>query len=430
MIRGKDEARDAEEPPPEPPWTVLAHHPDFRRLFVGNSVSLLGSSVTTVALPLTAVLHLDASATEMGLLGALGLLPHLVLGLPAGVWVDRVPYRRTIVIADAVRALLLGALPVLAALGQLRIWHLYAVVTSAGIAALFESVAAQSFTPQLVPRERLLAANSTLMLSNATVNTTGSAVGGLLVSALTAPIAIAVDAASFLISALVKARIRAEGRPRVSGERGPVRLRADIAEGLRAVLAHRVIRTVVLAATVGAFAGQGQAVVLVLYLVRDLGLPAGLIGVLVALAGVAGVAGALVTTRVTHRMGPGPTFIVGMFLASAAGLVLAAAAGPFAVILTVLVLSQVLRGGGPSLYGVNQQTFRQALIPPELLSRANAIWRFLAYGGQSLGAVLGGVAGEALGLRAALVVTSCLMLAGTGIALASPLRTMRVLPER
>ncbi len=120
-------------------------------------------------------------------------------------------------LADAARALLLGALPVLAALGLLRMWHLYAVVTLAGVAGLFEAVAAQSFTPSLVPRERLLAANSTLMLSNATVNTTGSAAGGLLVSALTAPVAIAVDAASFAISALLKTRIGVAGRPPAAG---------------------------------------------------------------------------------------------------------------------------------------------------------------------------------------------------------------------
>ncbi|NJP97257.1 MFS transporter [Nonomuraea sp. FMUSA5-5] len=241
------------------PWAVLVRHADFRRLLAGNTVSLLGSSVTTVALPLTAVVHLGASATEMGVLGALGLLPHLLLGLPAGVWIDRVPYRRAVVVADAVRVGLLGAVPVLAVFGGLRMWHLYVVVTLAGTAALVESVAAQSFTPQLVPRERLLAA----------------------------------------------------------------------------------------------------------------------------------------------------------------------AAGPFALVVAVVVLAQLLRGAGPSLYGVNQQTFRQALIPAELLSRANATWRFLAYGGQSLGALAGGAAAAALGLRATLVVTSCVMLAGTAIGAASPLRSLR-----
>lgn len=128
------------------PWRVMARHRDFRRLFVGNSVSLLGSSVTTVALPLTAVVYLHASPAQMGLLGAVALLPHLVLGLPAGVWVDRGQYRRTLVLTDAAQTLLLGSLPVLAVTGLLRIWQLYAVVTLAGAANLFETVTAQSWS--------------------------------------------------------------------------------------------------------------------------------------------------------------------------------------------------------------------------------------------------------------------------------------------
>jgi MFS family permease len=156
------------------PLSVLGRYPDFRRLFVGNSISTLGSSVTTVALPLTAVVYLHASPAEMGLLGAVALLPYLVLSLPAGVWVDRMmSYKRLLVLADLAQALLLGSIPVLAILGVLRLWQLYVVVVLAGVASLFETVAAQSFIPRLVSRQQLLPANSALMLSNATVSTTG-----------------------------------------------------------------------------------------------------------------------------------------------------------------------------------------------------------------------------------------------------------------
>jgi hypothetical protein len=131
------------------PLSVLARHSSFRRLFAGSSVSLLGSSVTAVALPLTAVVALNASPVQMGPLGAAALLPHLLLGLPAGVWVDGLTYRRTLVVADVVQAVLLGSIPLLAAAGALRIWHLYVVVTLAGAANLFETITAQSFTPAL-----------------------------------------------------------------------------------------------------------------------------------------------------------------------------------------------------------------------------------------------------------------------------------------
>jgi MFS family permease len=402
--------------------SVLARYPDFRRLLAGNSISLLGSSVTTLALPLTAVVYLRASPAQMGFLGAVALLPHLVLGLPAGVWVDRLPYRRTLVLADLARTVLLGSVPLLATLGLLRIWQLYAVAVLAGVGDLFETVTAQSFTPMLVSRQELLPANSALMLSNATVTTTGSALGSALVSLLSAPIAIATDAISFLLSGLCKARIRDPGLVGDPIEPRERRLRGDILDGLRAVFAQRIVRAVTVAAAVGALAGQTQNVVLVLYLVRNLGFSSGLVGVVIAVGGVASVLGALLAPGITRRVGPGRAFIAGMLLAATAGLVLATVAGPLAPMLVVVVAAQLLRGAGPSLYGINQQTFRQTLIAPDLLSRANATWRFLVYGTQSLGALLGGLLGSTLGLRATLVVSSGVMLIGTVIACVSPLR--------
>jgi Transmembrane secretion effector len=410
------------------PWAVLARYPDFRRLFVGNSVSLLGSSVTTVALPLTAVIVLDASPVEMGVLGAVALAPQLVLGLPAGVWVDRFPYRRLLVTADLVQALLLGSIPVLAAFGMLRLWHLYVVATLAGAGNLVENVTAQSFVPSLVPRPQLLSANSALMLSNATVNTTGSALGAALVALLTAPIAITADAVSFVLAALSKARIRTAG-PKAAALR-KTRLWPDIVEGLRAVFAHRIVRAVTLSATLGALAGQMQGVVLVLYLVRDLGLSPGTVGVVVAIGGAAGILGAFATTTITHRIGPGPAFIAGMFLAAVAGLVLAAAAGPLPVALAIVAVAQILHGTGPPIYGVNQQTFRQALIAPALLARVNATWRFLVYGTQPVGALLGGLLGATLGIRATVLISSGALLMGSTIAVLSPLRSLRELPGK
>lgn len=412
-----------------PTRMVLSRYRDFRWLFTGNTVSLLGSSVTTVALPLTAVVYLHASPEQMGVLGAVALLPHLVLGLPAGVWVDRMPYRRVLVVADLAQTLLLGSVPVLAVLGVLRIWQLYAVAVMAGTCNLFETVTAQTFTPRLVPRQQLLAANSTLMLSSATVGTTGAALGGILVSLLTAPIAIAADAGSFLLAALCKARIRTPGLA-VAENRQPTHLRAEILEGLSIVFGLKIIRAVTLAATIGALAGQMQAVVLVLYLVRQLGLSTALVGLVIAAGGAAGILGALAVTPITERVGPGPAFITGMLLASAGGLVLAAASRPLPLALVILVIAQVLRGAGPSLYGVNQQTFRQALIPPAALSRANASWRFLVFGMQPIGALLGGFTASALGLRATLIISSAGMVLGTTVAYASPLRALRELPAR
>jgi MFS family permease len=408
-------------------WRVLVDYPNFRRLFGGSSVSLLGSSVTTVALPLTAVLVLGASPVQMGLLGAVSFLPHLVLGLPAGVWVDRLSYRRVIVGADLLAAAALAAVPILAATGLLQMWQLYLVVVVTGTCSLFSVIAAQSFAPILVPRRELLAANSAFALSNSVVATSGSALGGVLVQLLTAPVAIVVDAASFLLSAISNARITVTSRSTAT-EPAKESIFKSIWGGLRAALEHPALRATTIAATVGALAGQMQAVIVVLFLVRDLGLSAGLVGLVIAVAGVAGIVGATIGVQITGRLGNGPTFIVGMTLSSLAGLVMAAAGGPAALVLAVLIVAQLLHGWGPTLYGINQQTIRQILIAPEFLARTQATWRFLVFGMQPIGALLGGTLGALVGFRATLVISSLVMLTGTTVALLSPLRTLRRLP--
>lgn len=390
---------------------------------------MLGSNVTAVALPLTAVVYLHASPIQMGALGAMEFLPHLVLGLPAGVWVSRLPYRRLLVATDLAQMLLLGAIPVLATLHVLSVWQLYVIVLLVGICTLFDAVAANSFTPVLVPADQLLPANSAMALSASTVSTSGAGIGGALVQLLTAPVAIAVDAASFLVSALCKARIRHPGPPRITTTSGRQHLGRDILEGLKAVIGHPIVRAVTVSATLGALAGQMQAVIVVLFLVRDLRISSALVGVAVAITGAAGIIGSLLGVPITTRIGHGPAFIAGQVLAGVAGLVMAAAAGPYAVVLLVLLAAQMLRGWGPALYGINQRTIRQIFIPPELMSRAQATWRFLVYGGQPIGALLGGVLAATAGFRATLVISSVLMFAAAVIALASPLRNLRTLPE-
>ncbi|HXW46202.1 MAG TPA: MFS transporter [Streptosporangiaceae bacterium] len=409
-------------------WSVLAHYADFRRLFAGNSISVLGSSVTSVALPLTAVLYLHASASEMGLLGAAALLPYLALSLPAGVWVDLFPYKRVLVTTDLVQVLLLGSIPVLAAAGLLRLWQLYVVGLLAGSANLLEMVATQSFTPVLVPKRQLLPANSALMLTNAVSGTTGTAMAGFLVAALTAPIAIAVDAASFLLSGICKIRIRTVQPPVRSRREGRQRLHAEILDGLRAVFGQPLMRSLTTAATLGALAGQMQNVILILFLVRHVRLPTGLVGITVAAGGLAAVGGSLIVTAVTRRVGPGRTCILGMSIQSTAGLVLAVAPRMLPAAIAVVIVAQILRGTGPSLYGVNQQTLRQTLMPASMLARANASWRFLVFGTQVFGALLGGYLGSVLGLQLTLVVGSAVMFLGTSVAVLSPLRSLRKLP--
>lgn len=406
---------------------MLARYPDFRRLIGSNSVSLMGSSITAVALPLTAVTVLDASSAQMGLLGAAALAPQLVLGLPSGVLVDRLPYRRILVLTDLLQVVLIGCVPLLAVTGFLAIWQLYVVVLLTGVCTLFDAVATQSFTPYLVPRNALLRANSSLAISNSVVTTSGAAIAGVLVQALTAPIAIAVDAASFLVSAVWKTRLRTDRERPGDGHfpRSSQRLGAGIMAGLRVVWRQPIVRATTVAATIGAFAGQVQTVILILYLTRSLGVAPGWVGVVVAATGVAAVLGAVVALPITRRVGNGRAFIIGMLLTSIAGILLALAHGPMPAVIVVTITAQLLRGFGPSLFGINQQTLRQTLISADLLPRAQATWRFLVYGAQALGALLGGALGGSLGLRTTLIIGSIIMLIGVTTAIASPLRALK-----
>ncbi|WP_020579631.1 MFS transporter [Actinopolymorpha alba] len=418
-------------------WSVLARYPNFTKLFIGGTTSLLGSNITAVAMPLTAVLMLDASPAQVGLLGAVGFVPHLVLGLPAGVWLGRASYRRTLVIADLTQMLLLATIPLLAMLDALRIWHLYLVVLLTGVCSLFGTVATTSFVPALVGRDHLLQANTVSAQSNSVVSTVGSALGGTLVQLLTAPIAILVDAVSFLLSALCNGLIREPGpavaseevaREEVAREPQRRRLAGEIAGGIGAVFGHPILRPLIVAAALGALAGQMQNVILVLFLAREVGLSPSLVGAIVAVSGVASIVGALAAAPITERIGHGPGFILGGFLAAIAGFGLAAAAGPMPLVLGVLVLAQVLRGAGPPLYGINQVTVRQALAAPDMLARVNATWRFLVFGTQPIGALLGGAAGGLIGLRVTFVASSLGMLFAVAVAVWSPLRTFRRLP--
>lgn len=406
-------------------WAVLRTQRDFRRLFAGTTVGTFGANLNAIALPLTAVIFLDAKPAQMGILGAVALAPFLLFGLPAGVWVDRVPYRTTLLATNAAAAGLTGTVPLLAILNVLAMWQLYVIGFLTGICVLFSSLASTTFVPLLVPKDQLLQANAALAQSSTIMGVTGSAAGGALVQVLTAPIALLVDAASSAAAAVLQGRIRQPGKVKKSARE---RLGKSIAEGFRTIHAQPILRMMLVTATLGALAGQVQAVVLMLFFAHDLGLEPGAIGALVAVAGVAGVVGALFAAPFTERLGHGRTFLAGTLIASLAGIVLAMAGGPPAAILVVAVVSQVLRGIGPPLYGINQVTVRQALTPPELLARVNATWRFLVFGMQPIGALVGGLLGETVGLRATILLSGAGMLVAVAITALSPIRSLRTLP--
>jgi MFS family permease len=401
-------------------------HPEYLKLWTGQTISAFGSRITAVAMPLAAVLVLRATPVQMGVLAALTVLPHLLFGLPAGVWVDRLSRRAILVVADVGRAVVLGAVPVLAVLGALRIEHLYVVAFLTGLMTTFFDTSATSLVPALVGRENLIRANGAWVLSNAVASTVGPSIGGWLVQALTAPVAIAFDAVSFLLSAGCTLLVRVEEAPRAPGR---VRLWSGMVAGLRVLLDSPILLPITVSATLGALAGSMQSALTVLYLVRGLALPPALVGLAFAVAGGASVVGALLAPWCSERLGPGPAYVTGALLVGLGVLLLAAAAGPPAAVLVILLLALVLVGLGPPLFSLPQTTLRQSLTPDHVLGRVNAAWRFLVFGVQPLGALLGGVLGAAIGLRATLVVSGLGVLAAFLIAFRSPLRTLRQVPS-
>jgi MFS family permease len=413
---------------PRRPWNFFVAHPEFFKLWTGQAISSFGSAITTVAMPLAAVVVLHAASFQMGVLSALAVLPHLLFGLLAGVWVDRLPRRSLLVVADVGRALLLGTIPLLGVLGVLRIEHLYAVAFLTGVLTLLFDTASTTLVPALVGRENLVRANGAWLLSASVAGTVGPSLAGGLVQLLSAPVTIGFDAVSFLLSAGCSLLVRVAPSSSAAAGRRPIRLRAEIGEGLRTLFGSPILSPVVVSATVGALAGAMQGPLVVLYLVRDLRLSPTLVGLAITVAGAASVAGALLAPGYSRRMGLGRAYISGQLLASLAGVALAAASGSTALIAPFVVVGQLLRGLGPSLFSVPQTTLRQSLVPDHVLGRVNATWRFLVFGAQPLGALLGGALGAGLGLRATLVVSSLGMMVGFLWAVRSPLRSLRHVP--
>ena len=403
----------------------LARDPEFLKLWVGETVSDFGDQITLLAIPLTAVIVLKASALEMGLLAAAAAAPTALFSLPVGVWVDRLPRRPVLIAADFGRATALATVPVAFVFGVLGLPQLYVVAFITGTLSVFFIVAYQAYLPALVGRERLVDANGKLNASASLAQLAGPSVSGILVQLFTAPMPVVVDALSFVASLLGLSLIR---RPEPPLAPRPRHMRAEIREGIAALLGHPILRTLVIASSVGILLLSAQTAIFLLYLARDLGLPPSLIGLLLAIGSVGALAGALLASTVARRIGIGPSFIVGALLFVAMFVIRGLAMGTAEAIVFALAISQLVGLFGASLFNVNGPSLRQALTPPHLLGRVNASYRFLAWGTGPLGALLGGVLGELFGLRIALLITGLASIVVLPILFASPLPSTRAVP--
>lgn len=409
------------------PRSSLWRHREFTKLWAGQTVSQFGSQVTFLALPLTAALTLDASAAQMGILSALETAPFLIVGLFAGVWVDRRRRRPLLIAGDLGRAVVLLAIPAADLLGFLRMDVLFVVAALTGLCTLFFDVAYQSYLPALVEREHLVEGNSKLEVSRSAAQIAGPGLAGALVQILTAPLAILADAVSFLVSAGFLLSIRAP-EPAPAPPSAHRNLWREIAEGLRAVFGNPNLRAIAACTASLNISSSLMFAVFVLYATRNLHIKAGLLGVIFAAGNVGFLLGALLAGRLAGRFGVGPAIIAGALVSALGSLLVPLAGGQKLVVIAVLIAAQAVIGFGGTVYNITQVSLRQTITPDRLQGRMNATMRFIVWGVIPLGALAGGALGDAIGLRPTLVVGALTGLVAFLWVLASPLRALHEQP--
>jgi len=425
--------RDAQEAGRLGRWyrTSLVGHPDagdFRQLWVGDTISQFGTQVGLIALPLLAVTVLNADEFQMGLLATSETLAFLIIGLPAGAWVDRMRKRNVLVVADLMRGVLLLALPAAYLLDVLTFPMLLVVAATVGVATVFFDVAYQSYLPSLVSSDRISEGNARLQVSQSAAQVIGPGLGGGLARLFGAPLVILVDAVSFLGSLVFTLRIRHREEPADKAARRP--LLTEIGEGLSFVVRQALLRRIV--ATTGLsnlFGNVGQAM-LVYFAIRDLGLGEAGLGLTLSIGAVGGLTGALAAGTVIRMLGEGRSIALPILPSVAAAALVPLAAGhgqPVAI--AMLATSMAVFGFGTVIYNVAQVSFRQRLCPRMLLGRMNASVRFIVWGSIPVGAFLGALIGGHYGASPALWVSVAGQLVAVVPVLFSPLRRMRDLPR-
>lgn len=410
---------------PTSPWQVS----DFRTLFGSSAFSQLGANVGYVAVPLIAVAALDASPGQVGALAALSTLAFLLIGLPAGAWVDRMRHRRVLIAADLSRAVLMASIPVAWWFDVLTLGQLYVVLLLAGAATVFFDVASQSVLPQLVGRPALVRANAATVTLYATGSIAGRGAGGGLVQLLTAPVAVLVSALSYLGSATQLTRLRHTRAPEsvdTTTESAPS-LASQIGEGLRHVTGDAELRALAATPALTNFGLQIINTMLPILFVRELGLPATALGLFWAAGGVGLLVGARSARPLAARLGTGRTLgIVGACVAPAALLVACLDRGPWLWLAGFGWVLAMAKVGMDNVLGVS---IRQHLTPDRLLGRMNATFRFLLTGALAVGAAVSGVLGQLVGVRATVAAGAVMLAVAFLPVFFSPVRRRRTLPD-
>jgi MFS family permease len=413
-----------------PKSSSLLRHRDFVHLWGAETVSQLGSQISLIAFPLIAITLLDATTLQVGLLTAIEFSPFVLIGLPAGALVDRLPRRPVLMWCDIGRAIALLSIPIAYWLDVLTYGQLCVVVFLTGSMTVFFDVAYQSYLPALVGRDQLADGNSKLEVSRSAAAIAGPGIGGLLIEAIGAAAATFADAVSFLVSAVFLRGIKTVEPPVAAADREvhPLRrLGREIKEGLRYVLGHRVLRLIAGCTATGNFFMNVLMAVFLLYAVRELDYSAGAVGLIYTLGNVGTITAAVVATRITRRLRLGPAIIFGNLLLTFSMLLIPLA--PSDLALPFFIAGWIGFGFGSTLYNIDQVSLRQAITPHDMLGRMNASMRFMVWGTMPFGSLAGGVLGTLIGLQETLWVGAIGGLLSIPWVLAKPVRELRAIPS-
>lgn len=401
--------------------TGVLRNPDFLRFLSSHAANELGANISRVALPLVAVLALNAGPTEVGVLSALQTVAFLLIGLPAGVWIDRLRRRRVMMASDLARFALLGSIPLAGQLGLLSIELMFTVALLAGVAQVFNDVADQTYLPQLVDTRQLGDGNAKLEGVRSGAFLVGPGVGGALVQLLGATRTLTATAFGALASALLLRSITVPDPPPAETGRGP--LLHGIREGLSYVRQDRLLLAFAASSAIGNLCISGVTGLSVLFLAQDVELAPGVIGVLLMSGGIGGLLGGLTGGRLTARFGVARVAWTASVVAAPSGLLLPFTEADWRVV--CFPLASMALSWAATLSNVGQITYRQTSTPDHLLGRVNASVRFLTWGAMPLGALLGGLVAQQIGVRQALWVLMAGRLLAFVPLLLSPLPRMR-----
>ncbi len=406
-------------------------HGDFLRLWAAQAVSAFGFRITRTGLPIIAVTTLDQPEVVVSVLMAIQIAPGLLVGLFAGGWIDRTRKRRILIAADLIRAAAIASLTIAWSLGALSIGHVLATGAAVGAASALFQITDNTYLPSLIGRRQLAEGNAKIESTEAIAEITGPAAAGFLIRLLGAPLAIVINAATYVWSAILLGRIRTvEVPPADAGEAR--RIGEDLRIGFREVFRHPLVRPIVLSHMVWSISGGFFLALYTLFCLRELRLSEGTFGVIVGMGGVGSLAGALISRALVRRLGLGRTLIVTSVLSLACALFIplagspAATGGSFVLIVGFLIAHQLLSDGFSVAFVIQAVTLRQTVLPRETLGRANAAVHVVTSGLLPVAAIIAGVIAEVAGTRFAIWVGVLVGLVAPLLLL--PLRRLREMP--